>query len=396
MEGEMDPIWQVAEQFTLEGTVVDVREYGNGNINDTYLVTVSCNDDGDMSGENRFILQRINTHVFTNPQLITRNLRTFTEHAINRLKGTEVEVPFRWEIPQIYVTQSGEDYHIDSRGSFWRAISFVNQSHSYDTALSDCHAREVGYALGRFQSLTSDLNTELMYDTLVGYHITPRYLGKYDEIMNRNPRVVHSPEAQYCQHMIAAHRSGASVLEDAKGSGELQMRIIHGDPKINNIMICDLTGQAVSVIDLDTVKPGLVHYDIGDCLRSSCNPLGEETTDFENIRFDIRLARSILEGYFSIANDFLTENDYAYMYDAIWLIPFELGLRFFSDYLVGNVYFKVKHEQHNLERALVQFKLMESIEAQSPEIRAIISDLKGGTANITQIRSEKNHESQYR
>jgi hypothetical protein len=389
MEGGMDPIWQVAEQFTPQGTVVDVQEFGNGNINDTYLVTVSCKGDADIGDEDRFILQRINTHVFTSPNLITRNLRTFTEHAVNRLKTMEVEAPFRWEVPQIYVTRSGEDYHIDPSGSFWRAISFVNQSHSYDTALNARHAREVGYALGRFQSLTSDLNTEKMYDTLEGYHITPQYLGKYDEIMNRNPQVVDSPEAQYCHHMIAEHRFWASVLEDAKGSGELQMRIIHGDPKINNIMICDLTGKAVSVIDLDTVKPGLVHYDIGDCLRSSCNPLGEETTDFKNVRFDIHLARSILEGYISIADGFLTENDYAYMYDAICLIPFELGLRFFSDYLVGNVYFKVKRERHNLERALVQFKLMESIEVQGTEIRTIITGLKESTTNIAHDQEQK-------
>jgi Ser/Thr protein kinase RdoA (MazF antagonist) len=389
MEGGMDPVWQVAEQFTLEGTVVDVREYGNGNINDTYLVTVSCKDDWHIVDEDRFILQRINTHVFTNPNLIVRNLRTFTEHAVNRLKTMEAEVPFRWEVPHICVTRSGEDYHIDPKGSFWRAISYVNHSHSYDTALNTRHAREVGYALGRFQSLTSDLNTERMYDTLVGYHITPQYLGKYDEIMTRNPQVVDSPKAQYCHQMIVAHRSWASVLEDAKGNGELQMRIIHGDPKINNIMICDLTGQAVSVIDLDTVKPGLVQYDIGDCLRSSCNPLGEETTDFNNIRFDIHLARSILEGYFSIADGFLTENDYAYMYDAICLIPFELGLRFFTDYLAGNVYFKVKHDRHNLERALVQFKLMESIETQGTDIRTIITDLKGNTANVTHDQEQK-------
>jgi hypothetical protein len=124
-----------------------------------------------------------------------------------------------------------------------------------------------------------------------------------------------------------------------------------------------------------------VHYDIGDCLRSSCNPIGEEVTDFENVRFDIELARSILEGYISVADEFLTENDYAYLYDAIRLIPFELGLRFFTDYAAGNVYFKVKHETHNLERALVQFKLTESIEAQANEICASISDLRGTASN---------------
>ena len=202
------------------------------------------------------------------------------------------------------------------------------------------HAREAGYALGRFQSLISDLEPMKMFDTLEGFHITPQYLDKYDQVKGQALRLGESPEICYCQEMIEMRRVWTSVLEDAKDRGNLQTRIIHGDPKINNFMISDQTGQAVSVIDLDTVKPGLVHYDIGDCLRSSCNPLGEETTDFERVRFDIDLAKSILEGYISVADEFLTENDYAYIFDAIRLIPFELGLRFFTDYAAGNIYFQ--------------------------------------------------------
>jgi Ser/Thr protein kinase RdoA (MazF antagonist) len=342
MEYMMELIWQVAEQFTHAGNVFDVQEHGNGNINDTYLVTVDGGDD------DRFILQRINTHVFTRPKLIIR------------------------------VSRSGKDYHIDSGASFWRAISFINHSQSYDRVLSNHHAREVGYALGRFQSMLSDLSTEKMHDTLDGFHITPQYLSIYDAIMAREPRIDNLLEIRYCHRMIEARRSWVSVLEDAKDRGELRMRIIHGDPKINNFMICDHTGQAVSVVDLDTVKPGLVHYDIGDCLRSTCNLLGEETTDFESVHFDLALAKLILDGYLSVAQTFLNENDYAHIYDAIRLIPFELGLRFFTDYLAGNVYFKVRHVKHNLERALVQFKLTESIEAQETELRAIIADLKVG------------------
>jgi len=366
----MDLIWKVAEQFSSDGKIVEIQEYGNGNINDTYLVKVSGIDEGE------FILQRINTHVFKNPKLIIRNLRTFTDHVDKRIMEIGGFSQRRWIVPHIRVTRLGEDYHIDSQDSFWRAISFVNDSHSYDTALSDQHAREAGYALGRFQSLISDLNPDMMNDTLEGFHIATQYLGKYDEIMANNPSELDTSEVRYCQSMIESRRSWVPVLESAKDRGILKNRIIHGDPKINNFMICDRTGQAISVIDLDTVKPGLVHYDIGDCLRSICNPLGEETTDFENVRFDINLARSILEGYVTVAKEFLTENDYTYMYDAICLIPFELGLRFFTDYLEGNVYFKVKHETNNLERALVQFKLTESIEVQEPIIRSIITDLQ--------------------
>jgi Ser/Thr protein kinase RdoA (MazF antagonist) len=370
MKGMMDSIVQVAGEFTRGGKVLDVQEHGNGNINDTYLVSL------DGEADDSFILQRINTRVFTRPKLIVQNLLTFTDHVDNRLKSDQGEPNRRWDVPHIRMTHTGGDYHIDSHGSFWRAISFINHSQSYDTVLNEQHAREAGYALGRFQSLISDLDVDRMFDTLEGFHITPQYLVNYDEIMARDSRMEDSPEARYCHRMIEARRSWAPVLEDGKDRCELQVRIIHGDPKINNFMICDQTGLAVSVIDLDTVKPGLVHYDIGDCLRSSCNPIGEETTDFENVRFDIHLARSILEGYISVADQFLTEADYAYMYDCICLIPFELGLRFFADYLAGDVYFKVKNNRHNLERALVQFKLTESIESQETEIRAIIADLQ--------------------
>ena len=143
-----------------------------------------------------------------------------------------------------------------------------------------------------------------------------------------------------------------------------------------NVMIDVNTGQAVSLIDLDTVKPGLIHYDIGDCLRSGCNPLGEETDCFEDVRFDLTLCQAILSGYSLVARDFLSVYDYDFLYDSIRLLAFELGLRFFSDYLNHNQYFKADSETHNLDRAVVQFKLVESIESQETEIRQLIDSLR--------------------
>jgi Ser/Thr protein kinase RdoA (MazF antagonist) len=162
------------------------------------------------------------------------------------------------------------------------------------------------------------------------------------------------------------------VLEQAREQGKLSLRPVHGDPKVNNVMIEKTTGRAISLVDLDTVKPGLIHYDIGDCMRSGCNPLGEETEQWEAVCFDPEIGAAILEGYLTQARNFLTEADYEYLYLSIRLLAFELGVRFFTDYLAGNVYFKVKHPQHNLQRALVQFKLTESIEAHEADIRHII------------------------
>ncbi len=365
----MDNLLAVAEQFTPQGRVLDIREYGNGNVNDTFLVTLEA------PPELHFILQRLNTRVFRQPELVMGNLRTVTEHVLKRLERAPLSPGRRWEVPQVLLTRDGQDHFIDAGGSFWRALSFIDAAQTFDIIKDMEHAHEVGRALGMFHNLLSDLPAAKLADTLEGFHVTPRYLKHYDEVLAKKG-AGKSPEVDYALQMVGERRTFAPVLEEARAQGRLSLRPIHGDPKVNNVMMDTFSGQAVSLVDLDTVKPGLVHYDIGDCLRSGANPLGEETEHWETVRFDPELCRAILPGYLSLARDFLTENDYAYLYDAIRLIAFELGLRFFTDYLAGNVYFKTRHREHNLVRALVQFKLTESIESQATAIRAIIRDLR--------------------
>ena len=361
----LDNLVTIADQFVHQGYITDIHAFGNGNINDTFLVSL------DGSRETHFVLQRINTQVFRHPELVMQNMCIFTEHVRDRLNRTPLNR--RWEVPRVLLTQENQDHWSDSTGSFWRAISFIAGSQSFDTMHDVEHAREVGYALGMFHNLISDLPPENLADTLAGFHITPRYLQHYDEILAKTS-VSHSPEVAYCLQFVSDRQTWAPVLENAKAQGKLPLRLMHGDPKVNNVMFDVVTNQAVSVVDLDTVKPGLVHYDIGDCLRSGCNRAGEETEQWETVHFETDLCQGILQGYLSVAKDFLTENDYAYLFDAIRLITFELGLRFFTDYLAGNVYFKVKHPEHNLVRALVQFKLTESIETQETAIRSSIQD----------------------
>ncbi|MEH1882424.1 phosphotransferase enzyme family protein [Nostoc sp.] len=357
----------IADQFAQQGKVTGVKAFGSGNINDTFLVTL------DDSKEQHFVLQRINTQVFRQPKLIMQNMCTFTEHVRKRLQHTPLNR--RWEVPRVLLTKDAEDHFQDADGSFWRAISFIEGSQSFDTMGDRSQAQEIGYALGMFHNLISDLPPEKLADTLEGFHITPLYLQHYKEVF-ATASVCNNAEVNYCLRFVSDRQAFAHILENAKAEGKLPLRLMHGDPKINNVMFDIATQQAVSVIDLDTVKPGLVHYDIGDCLRSGCNPAGEETENWESIYFDTDLCQGILQGYLSVAKAFLTENDYAYIYDAIRLITFELGLRFFADYLAGNTYFKVKHPEHNLARAIVQFKLTESIESQEMQIRNIIKDVK--------------------
>jgi len=354
----------IAKEFYARGQVVRVQEFGNGNINDTYLVTTDANED------RQFVLQRINTHVFHQPTLIMQNMRIFTEHMRQRVQNEG----HYWEMPRVIPAHDGQDFFIDPEGNFWRAISFVQGVRSFDTITDTDHAREVGHALGTFQHLISDLPIEKLADTLEGFHITPRYLQNFDKAFSHNG-YRSGAEAKYCIDFIEQRRSFAYTLEHAIAQGKLQLRPVHGDPKVNNVMIEESTGRAISIVDLDTVKPGLIHYDIGDCMRSGCNPLGEETDRWEAVHFDLEIGAAILEGYLTQARNFLTTSDYEYLFDSIRLLAFELGIRFFADHLAGNVYFKVKHPEHNLQRALVQFKLTESIEAHEADIRNIIEKM---------------------
>lgn len=365
-------IYPIAAQFQSGGTITEIEPFGAGNVNDTYLIQVAG---GTLS---RFILQRINQQVFRQPRLIAANLRIFTAHVQDRL-AKEAGGP-RWETPAVVQALDGTDYFEDERGEFWRALTFIDNARTHPAILNSQHAQEAGYALGRFHSLVSDLDPLRLHDTLEGFHITPQYLAHFDRVCQQtevkltDPTI--DPGVAYGLTFIRANRQRTNVLEEAKAKGILVQRAIHGDPKVDNIMIDESSHRAVSIIDLDTVKPGLVHYDVGDCLRSCCNLLGEETDKLESVRFEADLCEVILAGYLPVAQEFFSEADYAFLYDAIWLIAFELGLRFFTDYLAGDVYFKARYPTHNLQRGLVQFKLAESIAAQEGAIRSIVGSVR--------------------
>jgi len=353
----------VAQQFIdTDDAVAAVEKYGHGIIHDTYLVKQG-------SGEKAFILQRINTHVFQDPEAIMHNLRIVCEHMRQRLESSKSKVDVDWQLLQGITARDGRDFVIDENGAFWRALRFIEGAPLEKIArLQD--AGEAGRALGIFHRLTSDLNPELLHETLPGFHSIEHYLVQYDAARRNCPK---TGEAEiYCQQFIENRMERATVLELGRSRNLLRLRVIHGDPKINNIMVDRVSGRAVSMIDLDTVMGGLVHYDIGDCLRSCCNTITEDAADLSEVKFDLARCQAALTGYIEEAKGFLTDSDFDFFYDCIRLIPFELGLRFYTDFLAGNVYFKISHRDQNRERAMVQFKLVESIEAQEEGIRAII------------------------
>ena len=359
----------IAEAFHGPGSVCSVAPLGNGNVNDTYLVRTQ--------GEPA-VLQRLNTRVFNQPQLVLQNLQVLGEHIQQKLEGSERHPLLsgrRWQLPRLVCTlDQQQTWHCCEAGEIWRTITYVPDADCVDVVEGPAQARELGIGLGLFHQLISDLPPTALADTLEGFHITPLYLEAYHKaLVNTEQQPCEASER--CIAFIREREQLCDLLERAKERGELPVRPIHGDPKINNVLLDRQSGQAVALIDLDTVKPGLVHYDIGDCLRSCCNRLGEETLDFAAVRFDLELAEAILEGYLGAAGSFLSDAELRYIPDAARLISFELGLRFFSDYLCGSTYFKADRPRHNLDRALVQFALTASIEAQLPALRQLVERL---------------------
>lgn len=360
----------IAKQFAVSGHLISVDPFGSGNVNDTYLAIFRTS-----YSEERFILQRVRKAVFPNPENIMHNMRIVTDICHKKLEEINDHSDRIWQLPKIIQTRDGQDFYFDGDGDLWRAISNIASAVSYEKVQSPDHAYEAGTVLGHFQKLISDIPCEQLSYAIESFHITPVYLAALDAAV-KTPQaqelLAHSRDARYCLKFIEERRAFCSVFENAKAAGELKLRPTHGDPKVGNVLIDEKTGKGTCIVDLDTIQPGLVHADIGDAVRSCCNPGGEDATDLHSVFFDTDLFTAIYRGYMSFAKDFFTEADHKYMFDAIRILPLELGIRFFADYLAGDVYFKTRYKDHNLKRALVQLKLAESVEARESQIRRVL------------------------
>ena len=370
----MSEILSIAEQFQFPGKIDQIQSYGSGLINDTFVVTFSKSapSENPRIGK-RAILQRINKQVFPQPVQVMHNLGFILQHVAQQTDSTQSANEFL--LPQLYSTNDGAIYYQDQQGDVWRSMTFIENTDSFDVLASAEQAHEVGFALGSFHQLLHDLPVEQLYDTLPGFHITPNYLKQYKNAVSESSiRQDKTEEQSFCQKIIASNRELAGVLVNAEPA--LTVRIMHGDPKLNNVLFDKDSGRAVSIIDLDTVKPGLIHYDIGDCLRSCCNRSGEMPASGTKVEFDTTVCHSILTGYASNGVSFLESRDFEFLFQAIMLLPFELGLRFYTDYLLGNQYFKVNSPIDNLLRAITQFELLLSIQNQKKDILEIVQEMR--------------------
>ena len=348
----------IAKRFAIARPIGAIEPLGRGLINDTFSLE---------AGGQRYVLQRINGAVFPAPERIMANLRVLGAHLATR------DAP-GLRLPALIATRDGADFLRDLDGGVWRLMEFIPDAVTLARIENDAQAREVGAVLGRFHRLVESLPSARLGLTLPGFHATPDYLERLLSVAkDADTAIDHAQEVRCCLDFVTARRGLAKALDTAWRAGQIVQRVTHGDPKLDNILFDRAGCHALALIDLDTVQPGLIQHDLGDCLRSCCNRVGEHTADSDGVRFDLSICAGILAGYAGETHAFLTPADIALCYDAIRLLPFELGLRFLTDHLEGDHYFRVSARGENLRKAQVQFALLADIERQEESLRTLIA-----------------------
>lgn len=345
--------------FDVESPIGPIEPLGQGLINLSYRVRTGPGD---------WVLQRVNPEVFPDPRRIMGNLQLLAEcgAAATRL-GLRLPWPARG--------RDGVHWFEEADGSLWRLMEFIPNTRTLTRLETAQQANEVGALLGRFHRFAAALPGGRLQVSLPWFHHTPTYLVQH-LAARASAGVVGEcePDAlEDCFARVDARRGLAQVLEDARARGAICVRVIHGDPKLDNILFDAQGHRALALIDLDTVQPGLIQQDLGDCLRSCCNRLGESPHGPSRPVFDLDLCEGILDGYGLETRGLLAPGDLAVLYDSMRLLPFELGLRFLTDHLEGDRYFRVDYRGQNLEKARVQLDLVADIESKEAAIRGIIA-----------------------
>ncbi len=344
---------EIVAGFAVGACAASPAPLGKGLINETYAVATA---------DGRFVLQRINPRVFPNPEQIMANLAVLADHTALR-DGLRV--------PALIPARDGRPFLRTADGALWRLMELIPDAVNLERLRTPDEARQVGRALGAFHRLTRDLPPSRLGFSLPGFHRTPDYLARHLALRADLGQRTEVEAGADLLGQIVVRAPLAAVLEEALAAGLIPRRVVHGDPKLDNILFHAVDGRALALIDLDTVQPGLIQHDLGDCLRSCCNRQGESGAAGA-VRFDLEIGAAIIEAYAALTSDFLTAAEVATLYDGIRLMPFELGLRFLNDHLEGDRYFRVANRGENLHKARVQFSLLADIEAQELAIRGLI------------------------
>jgi Ser/Thr protein kinase RdoA (MazF antagonist) len=355
---------EIAKHFRFEGDFLEAVPHPAGHINDTYLAHFQAN-----GVSPRYVLQRINHHVFKNPQELMQNIEAVTAHLRRRLIAAGGD-PER-ETLNLVTTVDGKSYYETADGNYWRAYLFITGAKTYEIVESLDHIYSAGQAFGNFQRLLSDFPADQLHETIPGFHHTRNRFDTFVQVVESDTQNrAKSVEAEI--EFVLQREKDVSVLLDLLAQGELPERITHNDTKFNNVMIDDETGEGICVIDLDTVMPGLSLYDFGDAVRSGANPAAEDERDLSRVCIDLEIFDRFAHGYLDAAREFLTPAEIDYLPFSAKLMTFECGMRFLTDHLQGDTYFKIHRDGHNLDRCRTQFEMVSDMEEKLDQMTQIV------------------------
>lgn len=347
---------EVGHLFQLQGTPSTAVVHGNGNVNDTFLV--SCEEAGKLS---RYTIQRINHEVFTDPEGLMENFSRVTAHLEQSANREERSIRL---IPSI----DGTPYARDGQGNYWRAMEYVDRSKSVDVPENPDQAYEAAKTFGAFQARLADLPGDPLRETIPDFHNTRKRFDDFRRVVEEDP-VERLEEVRDLVSFANEHETLADCIDSSK----FPTRIVHNDTKLNNVLLDKDTGKGICVVDLDTVMPGCALHDFGDLVRTAACSAEEDEPDASKIHFLPDTFEAIVKGYLESAGSFLTKEEIQCLPDAPKVITFEIGIRFLADFLAGDIYFKTKRPNHNLDRTRAQFKLLASMEENMEEMKGIVA-----------------------
>lgn len=361
----------VIGHFAFSGEFVKDEPIKCGNINDTYMAVFR-----DGSGQiNQYILQRINHNVFKEPYKLMENVTAITRHIRKKVikQGGD---PSRETINYI-PTIKGEYIHKCVQGNYWRAYNYIDDARTYQVVEDPIHLYNAGKAFGRFQRFLSDFPAKNLFNTIPDFHNTPKRFKVLLEAIDRDAKGrVNSVQKEI--DFIKEREPKLSLVAGLLESGQLPLRVTHNDTKFNNVLIDNKSGEGICVIDLDTVMPGSSLYDFGDSIRSGANTAEEDEQDVSKISMDLGLFEEFTRGYLELTSGFLTPLEIKYLPFSAILITLELGMRFLTDYINGDVYFKINYADHNLVRTRAQFKLVSDMESKYEKMESVVEKYING------------------
>jgi len=356
---------RVASKFVLQGEPIEIIKYGEGHINDTYRIECLKKDGMTI----KYILQRINTNIFKEPVNLIDNIFNVTNHIRSKIEESGGDV--MKETLRLVEAKDGKHYTVEEDGGFYRVYNFIEGARTYQTVENREDFYKSGQALGRFQKHLSDFESGKLHETIKDFHNTEKRFVDFKESLKEDK----FNRVEECSEEVAfflKREEDTKIINRLVREGKLPLRVTHNDTKYNNVMIDDITREAVCLLDLDTVMPGVSLYDFGDSIRSGATTAEEDEKDLSKVNFDLGLFGAYTKGYLDTAKEFLTVKEVEFLPFSARIMTYECGMRFLKDYIDGDIYYKVGYGKHNLDRARNQIKLVKDMEKNYKKMIEIV------------------------